>query len=85
MMEYQVSKASTVSIYTAFIRHQLSIDIFFGLLPVKYDIKIQNAGDKSLHSKSRTQCLSKEEIFFLAVCLSKRYTKVPEVVLAPSL
>ena len=43
MMEYRVSRASIVSIITAFIRHQLSIDIFFSLLSVKYDIKIQNA------------------------------------------
>ena len=43
MMEYRVSKASTVSIITAFTRHQLSIDIFFSLLSLKYDIKIQNA------------------------------------------
>ena len=40
--------------------------------------------DKILHSKSRTQCFSKEE-FFLTVCLTKRYTKVPEVVFATSL
>ena len=43
MMEYLVSIASTVSIITAFTRHQLSIDIFFSLLSMKYDIKIQNA------------------------------------------
>ena len=43
MMEYRVSKASTVSIITASTRHQLSIDIFFSLLSMKYEIKIQNA------------------------------------------
>ena len=43
MMEYRVSKASKVSNITAFTRHQLSIDSFFSLLSVKYDIKIQNA------------------------------------------
>ena len=38
--------------------------------------------DKILQSKSRTRCFSKEEIsFFLAVCLSKRYTKLSEAVL----
>ena len=42
MMEYRVSKASTVSIITAVTHHQLSIDIFFSLLSMKYDIKIQN-------------------------------------------
>ena len=37
---------------------------------MKYDIKIQNAAiwrffsDKALHSKPRTQCFSKGEIFF---------------------
>ena len=36
--------------------------------------------DKILHSKLGTQCFWMEEIFFLAVCLWKRYTKVPEVV-----
>ena len=43
MMEYRVSKASTVLIITAFTYHQLLIDTFFSLLSVKYDIKIQNA------------------------------------------
>ena len=68
-MEHRVSKASTVSIITAFTSHQLSIDIFFSLLSVKYDIKTQNAStsegswDKILHSKSRTQWFSKEEFF----------------------
>ena len=42
-MEYQLSKASTVSIITAFTCHQLSIDIFFSFLPWN-DIKIQYAG-----------------------------------------
>ena len=43
MVEYRISKASTVSIITAFTRHRLSTDIFFSLTSVKYDIKIQNA------------------------------------------
>ena len=43
MMEYWVFKATTVSITTAFTRHQLSIDIFFSLLSIKYYIKIPNA------------------------------------------
>ena len=43
MMEYRVSKVSTVSIITAFTCHQLSTDIFFSLLSMKYDKKIQNA------------------------------------------
>ena len=59
-MENRVSKASTVSIITAFTRHQLSIDIFFSLVSIKYDIKIQmqlseDSWDEVLHSKSRTQ------------------------------
>ena len=41
MMEYRVSKASTVSIITTFTHHQLSTDVFFSLLSMKYDIKIQ--------------------------------------------
>ena len=43
MMEYRVSKASTVLIIIAFTRHQLSTDIFFSLLSMKYSIKIKNA------------------------------------------
>ena len=43
IMEYRVSKVSTVSIITAFTRHQLWIDIFFSLPFMKDDIKIQNA------------------------------------------
>ena len=43
MMEYRVSKASTVSIITAFTRHQLSIDNFFSLLSMKYEIKLEKA------------------------------------------
>ena len=91
-MEYRVSKASTDSIITAFTCHQLSIDIFFSLLSMKYDTKIQNAAIlrflryKILHSKSRTQCFWEGRIFFfLGLFLSKRYTKVPEVVFAISL
>ena len=42
-MEYRVSKASTVSIITAFTRHLQSIGIFFSLLSMKYDIEIENA------------------------------------------
>ena len=41
----------------------------------------EGSEDKTLHTKSRTQSFSKKEIF-LAVCLSKRYTNVPEVVFA---
>ena len=37
MMEYRVSKASAVSIITAFTPHQLSTDIFFSLLSMKDD------------------------------------------------
>ena len=52
---------------------------------LKYKMQLsESSWDKILHSKSRTQCFSKEE-FFLAVCLSKRYTKVPEVVFATCL
>ena len=43
MMEYPISKTSTVSIITAFTHHKLSTDIFSSLLSMKYDIKIQNA------------------------------------------
>ena len=53
---------------------------------LKYKIQLsESSWDKILHSKLKTQCFSKEEIFFLAVCLLKRYTKVLEVVLATSL
>ena len=46
----------------------------------------EGSRDRILHSNSRTQCFSKEDFFsFLAVCLSKQYTKVPEVVFATSL
>ena len=44
----------------------------------------EGSWDKILHSKSRTQRFGKE-FFFLAVCLSKQYTLVPEVVFATSL
>ena len=69
MMEYRVSKASTVSIITAFTSHQLSTDIFFSLLSIKMTFKykmqlFEGSCDKILHSKSRTLCLSKEELFF---------------------
>ena len=36
-------KLQLFQLSTAFTRHQLSIDIFFSLLSIKYDIKIQNA------------------------------------------
>ena len=42
-MEYWVSRVSTVSIITPFIHHQLSTNIFFSLLSMKYDVKIQKA------------------------------------------
>ena len=82
MMEYRVSKALTVLIIAAFIRHQLSIVIFFSLLSMKYDVKIQNAAiwDKIIHSKSRTLFFEGRLFFFaLPICLSKGYTKVPMV------
>ena len=58
-MEYRVSEASTVSIMTAFTRHQLSTDIFFSLLSInmisKYKMQLSEISwDKVLHSKSRT-------------------------------
>ena len=52
--------------------------------PWNMTLKYKMQKCKILHSKSRTQCFSKEE-FFLAVCLSNRYTKVPEVAFATSL
>ena len=69
MMKYRVSKALTVSIVTAFTRHQLSVDSFFSLLSMKCDIIIQKCSylkvswGKILHAKSRTQCFSNEEFF----------------------
>ena len=90
VFEYRVFKASTVSIITAFSRHKLSIDIFFSLLSrnMTLNCKMQlseGSWDKILHFKSRTQCFSKEKICFLTVCLSSRYTEVPEIVFATSL
>ena len=89
MVEYRVSKASTVSISTAFIRHQLSIDIFFSLFSTKYDIKIQNVALKVPGIQSYILSLGRSVFrrmnFILAGCLSKRCTKVPEVVFATSL
>ena len=71
-IESRVSRASTVSIITAFTRHQLSIYIFFSFpwnMTLKYKIQLsEGSWDKILHSKSRTQCFSKED-FCLAVCL----------------
>ena len=53
-------------------------------MTLKYKMQLsEGPWDKILHYKSRTQCFSKEE-FFLAVCLTKQYTKVPEVVFATS-
>ena len=53
-------------------------------MTLKYKMQLcEGFWDKILHSKSRTQCFSKEG-FFLEVCLSKRYTKIPEVVFATS-
>ena len=92
MMEYRVSKASTISIITAFTRHQLSIDIFFSLLSLKYDIKIQNAKCSYLKvPEIKSYILSwghsvfQRKKFFLMVCGSEQYSKVPEVVFATSL
>ena len=54
-------------------------------MTLKYKMQLsEGSWDRILHSKSRTQWFSKKEVF-LAVCLSKRYTKVPEVVFATSL
>ena len=44
----------------------------------------EGSWDKKSYILSRGQCFWRK-IFFLAVCLSKRYTKVPEVVFATSL
>ena len=42
----------------------------------KYSMQLsEGSWDKILHSKSKKQCFSQEDFFFLAVCLSKRYTK----------
>ena len=60
-----------------------SSDYFLWNMTLKYKccyVKVSEI--KILHSKSRTQCFSKEEKKFLAVCLLKRYIKVPEVVFA---
>ena len=81
------SKASTI--ITAFTRHQLSIDISFNLLYMKYDIKIQNAAiirflRKKSYILSQGHSVFRRN-FFLAVCLSKGFTKVQEVVFATSL
>ena len=56
-------------------------------MTLKYKMQIsENSWDIMLHSKSRTRCFSKDFFFFfLAVCLSKRYTKVPKTVFATSL
>ena len=55
-------------------------------MTTKYKMQLsEGSWDKILHSKSKSQCFSTEEIFLLAVCLSKLYTKVPEVVFATSL
>ena len=54
-------------------------------MTLKYKMQLsESSWDKILHSKSRTQRFGKE-FFFLAVCLSKQYTLVPEVVFATSL
>ena len=84
-MELWVSKASAVSIITAFTRHQLSIDVFFSLLSTKHDIKkclYLKAPEIKSYILSPGQNVFLRKNFFLAVCLSKRYTKVPEVVFA---
>ena len=50
-------------------------------MTLKYKMQLsEGSWDKILHSKSRIQCFWKKEKNFLAVCLSKRYTKVPKVV-----
>ena len=61
---------------------------FLWNMTLKYKMQLpEGTWHKILHSKLRTQCFSKEEIFFLAMCLSKRYIidKVPEVVFTTSL
>ena len=56
-------------------------------MTLKYKMQLsEGSWDKIPCSKSSTQCFPKEDIFsFLAVYLSKLYTKVPEVVFASSL
>ena len=74
MMGYRVSKASTVSIITAFTRPQLSIDIFFSLLSMKYDIEIQNAAISRFPRENPTfedTVFFERRFCFLAVCLTK--------------
>ena len=74
MMEFRVSKASTVSNMTAFTRHQLSIDIFFSFpwnMTLKYKMQLsEGSWYKILHSKSRTLCFSKDFFFWRFVSRS---------------
>ena len=60
---------------------------FLWSMTLKYKMELyEGSWDKILQSKARTLCFSKEDFFLLlAVCRSKRYTKVPEVVFATSL
>ena len=54
-------------------------------MTLKYKMQLcEGFWDKILHSKWRT-LFFEGRFFFLAVCLSKRYTKIPEVVFATSL
>ena len=56
-------------------------------MTLKYTMQLfEGSWDKILHSKSRTLFFEEEFFsFFLTIWLSKRYTKVPEVVFATSL
>ena len=55
-------------------------------MTLKYKMKLsEGSWDKILPSKLKTQCSWKEEILFLAVCLSEPETKVPGVIFASSL
>ena len=54
-------------------------------MTLKYKMQLsEDSSYKISHSKSRT-LFFEGNFFFLAVCLSKRYTKVPEVVFVTSL
>ena len=53
---------------------------------LKYKMQLsEGSWDKIPHSKSRTQCFQRKKYYFLVVCLSKPYTKVPEVDFTTSL
>ena len=55
-------------------------------MTLKYKMQLSEASwDKILHSKSRTRCFSKEEIFFWRFVSRSDTPKVPEVVFSTSL